>query len=364
MMMARRGLAFLFLSLFGVVLPSKAQLSIDVNMSADKTLSGTTIQSPVFSTSAPGELILAFFSADGPGGGSQTIASVACGGLAWSLASRSNVQPGDSEIWEAFAPAVVSNAVVTGTLGNTRNGWHGMVTVLSFIGVDPSGAKLIGATNSCNASGGAPICTVTTTVAGSRVFGVGHDWDNPVPRTVPAGQTMVHEFVDTSVGDDNWVQSQAQPMLSAGSAAPISDTLPTTDRWDLAVVEVVPASQATSSLVTIGVTGALAFDDGTPVQGTVIVSQILSNGKNSYMLPISSTGTVKGTVTINPAVSPLNLLLDIDAPDGTLIQELNLSGLNPILVMQTAQVQANLVLWKSTDAPKSVRLTVTVQLGS
>jgi hypothetical protein len=41
-------------------------------------------------------------------------------------------------------------------------------------------------------------------------------------------------------GDTYWVQAQNPPTASAGSIVKINDTAPTSDRWNLAAVEIVP----------------------------------------------------------------------------------------------------------------------------
>jgi hypothetical protein len=57
---------------------------------------------------------------------------------------------------------------------------------------------------------------------------------------VGSGQTLVHQVVDTSAGDTFWVQARATAIASAGTIAQINDTAPTADRWNLAIVEIVP----------------------------------------------------------------------------------------------------------------------------
>jgi len=115
--------------------------------------------------------------------------------------------------------------------------------VVTFTGASTtgtSGSGAIGATGTGNASTGAPTASLTTTVANSWVFGVGNDWDNAIARTVPSGQTMVHQDVATSNGDTYWVQSMAAATPVAGTKVTINDTAPTTDRYNMSIVEVLP----------------------------------------------------------------------------------------------------------------------------
>ena len=53
---------------------------------------------------------------------------------------------------------------------------------------------------------------------------------------------MLHEYPDTVNGDDLWAQNVTAPTGVAGSTITVGDTAPTTDRWNLVAVEVVPAA--------------------------------------------------------------------------------------------------------------------------
>ena len=185
---------------------------------------------PAFSTSAPGDLIVAFVGADGPPGGGQT-ATLSGAGLTWTLVKRTNTRAGDAEVWQAIAPATLTNVSVTSTL--SAGTYAQSLTVVAF-----RGASGIGATGTANAASGAPTVNLTTTRAGSWVFVVVNDWDRATARTVGAGQSMVHQWVDTSTGDTYWTQSRTAPTPASGTVVAISDTAPTADRWNLTSVEV------------------------------------------------------------------------------------------------------------------------------
>jgi hypothetical protein len=81
---------------------------------------------------------------------------------------------------------------------------------------------------------------LTTTKTGGFVYGVGNDWDNSIARTLSADQTMVHQWVDTGVGDTFWVQARAGVTGNQGSSVQLTDVSPTGDRWNFAIVEIVP----------------------------------------------------------------------------------------------------------------------------
>ena len=183
-------------------------------------------------TAAPNDLLLAFVSADGPSNQSQT-ATVSGAGLTWTLVRRTNGQSGSAEIWQAVAPSQLVNASVQSVLG--QSGYRQSFTVAVL-----SGASGVGASAGASAASGAPTARIVATAAGSWVFGVGNDYDSATARTLGSGQTMLHQWLETTLGDTYWVQRLATPVGAAGSAVTINDTGPTNDRWNLTVVEVVP----------------------------------------------------------------------------------------------------------------------------
>jgi hypothetical protein len=202
----------------------RAGVTIDQTVHQDGT--GTQTTAP-FSTAVPGEVLVAFVGSDGT---AQTV-NVSGAGLSWSLVKRTNARPGDAEIWEAVAPAALTNVTVTSkqSVGTT---YDQSLTVVAF-----RGASGVGASASANAASGAPTVSLTTTKAGSWVFAEGDDWSNATARTVPAGQTMVHQWVDTGGGDTYWTQSTTAPTASSGTPVTIRDTAPTTDLWNFTAVE-------------------------------------------------------------------------------------------------------------------------------
>jgi hypothetical protein len=69
---------------------------------------------------------------------------------------------------------------------------------------------------------------------------VGNDWDEAVARTLPAGQTLVDQYL-AAVGDTFWVQRQDSATI-AGQRVTISAAAPSGDRWNLAAIEILPAA--------------------------------------------------------------------------------------------------------------------------
>jgi choice-of-anchor C domain-containing protein len=189
---------------------------------------GTTNVTARITTTSPGDLIVAFVAADGLAGTAQR-AKVSGGGLAWTLARRANTRNGTAEAWVARASGALSRAAITSSLNSA--GYGESLTVAAF-----SHASGIGQTASASGRTGAPAASLTA-AAGSLVFGVGNDWTASVPRTLGAGQTLVSQSTD-SAGDTYWVQSRSTLTPAAGTQVTINDTAPTTDMWNLALVEI------------------------------------------------------------------------------------------------------------------------------
>src|SRR5262249_7076243 len=159
---------------------------MDANVSVDG--SGQVTTTP-FSTSAAGELLVAFVSSDGPATGVQ-MSSVTGAGLTWPLSRRAVTEVGDAEVWTATAPTTLSNVAVSATQTNTTNGpYHQSLTVVSFTNA------AIGSTTSGSGSRNPPSLLISGTVSGSLVFAVGFDADQPTPRTLPAGPGVVPPVV-------------------------------------------------------------------------------------------------------------------------------------------------------------------------
>jgi hypothetical protein len=202
-------------------------LTVDKSVKATGTGAATTS----LGTVPAGETLLAFVSSDGARGGGQT-ATVSGSGLTWTRVQRENAQAGDSEVWTAN---VASAATVSVTSTLSQN-YGQQLAVLELSGSGGVGASAVAA-----AASGAPSVSLSAQAAGSLSFAVGNDYDTNTPRTLGAGQTMVAE-TRASSGDDFWVQMTTSAASAAGQTVTLSDTAPTTDRWNLAAVEVVPSN--------------------------------------------------------------------------------------------------------------------------
>jgi hypothetical protein len=119
------------------------------------------------------------------------------------------------------------------TATQTFTAYQMSLTVVAF-----TGASGVGASNIANGASGPQVVPLTTTKAGSLVYGVANDYDAAASRTIGAGQTMVHQRLATAQGDTFWVQSLSAPVASVSSVQ-LNDTAPTTDQWNYAAVEIV-----------------------------------------------------------------------------------------------------------------------------
>ena len=263
-----------------------------VDQSVNQAGIGTVTTAP-FSTAATGETLLAFVGSDGPAGAGQQQVTVSGAGLSWSLVQRENGQSGDSEIWAASAPGQLDNATVTST--PAAAGYSQFLTVLSV-----QNAGGVGATAATSAASGAPSVSLTTKAAGSLSFAVGSDFDNPIGRSIGSGQVLLSQFLDSSAGDAYWVQGSSTVSSAVGQQVTLNDTAPTTDQWNLAAVEVTPASAPPPDTTppTVSITNPASAQT---VSGTVPVAATASDDTGVASVQFFLDGTALGSpVTAAP----------------------------------------------------------------
>lgn len=213
------------------------KVTVDQVVNGTEEKSASPIASPPLTTTASGELVLAFVSADGPTGQRQKITGVTGGGLTWTLASRADMVKGTgtAEVWQAYATTPLKGAVVKAALQDKD--WDGAITVVTFTGAAPK----VGAAGNDGARKGTPSVSLVTTRNGSLIMAAGHDWSHATAETPGPGQTIVTQNLDTRVNDTYWVQ-QTTTIATAGTTVTVGDTAPTDNRWELAAIEVCPAS--------------------------------------------------------------------------------------------------------------------------
>ena len=187
-----------------------------------------------------GELVLALVSISGPHTAAQS-ATVTGAGLTWSRAAYADVantrNGGTAEVWQAFASSVLSAATVTAT--GSLSGYDASITIATFSGAP---APSVGVEAGGASSTGAPTMSVTTSAANSVVWGVGYDRTSATSHTPITGQSMVTQWLDTNDGSTQWAQSTTGPVATKGTIVSFGDSAPTTDAWNVAVVEVRPGT--------------------------------------------------------------------------------------------------------------------------
>lgn len=312
-----------------------AAISIDATTSANASKAAPSVSTPSFSTQAGGELLLAFVATDYISGSSTTVTSISGAGVNWTLVKRTNAQKGTAEIWRAFTATPLSNVTVTAALSQKV---LSSITVVAYGGVDTSGTNgsgAIGATAGASASKGSPSAGLVTTRNGSWVFGVGNDYDNASPRTSDSGQSLVSQYL-TSSGDTYWVQKQNGPTPLAGTAVKIDDTAPTTDRFNVAAVEVLPFAGSTGWMISGTITPA-SLGSGSQIalsQGGITVGTVTADGSGTFAF----TNIPNGSYSITPSKSGVSLSpLSTDAT----VSGANVTGVDFDATAQTASLSGN-----------------------
>lgn len=282
------------LAVFFITAPALGALATDAITSTDRSSESSSISSTAFSTKSGNELLLAFIATDANSSG-ITVTGISGAGVSWALVRRTNSQLGTAEIWRAFAPNVISTGTVTATLSQSV---AASITIVSFSGVDTTGTNgsgAIGITNGNSASSGAPSVSVTTTRNGSWVFGVGNDWDKATGRTPGTNQSLVHQYL-ASVGDTYWVQEQNTPTATGGTQVFINDTAPTTDRYNLSVVEVLPSTTAAGSFSATGtITPSAAGNQAVVTLSGAASGSATADSTGTYTFANLANGTYAAT---------------------------------------------------------------------
>ena len=223
--------------------PVTTPAATDQVSSASHKANGTTITSPALTTKSGNELLLAFVSATGASGQTQKVTKVKGAGLTWSLVSRSDKQPGAAEIWQAHASGKLTNTKITATLAHAG---HGSITITTFTGATAKAAAHAAASGQSKH----PVASILSTAPDSLVWAVGEDASKAASRTPAAGQVVVRKVLDSGAHATYWVQ-RAGVVTAAKTTVKISATTTTSDRWNLAAVEI-RAAVASSTTVSYG----------------------------------------------------------------------------------------------------------------
>ena len=227
----------LLLLLLVLVAPVHAALAIDTIAFGENGAFVNTVTTSAFSTAGSNELLLALIGTDDQAAG-QAVMSVATMGLTWTFVRRTNTQRGDSEVWRAWTTIQLFGITVRATLTQVA---ASAITVVALTGADA--IMPIGAIASGSGLNSAAATSLTTTRAGSLVFGAGSDWSASAFPTPALGQTILHSF--TAAGLTTvWAQQTTQSVATSGSLVRLADTAPTTATYNLTAVEVLASISA------------------------------------------------------------------------------------------------------------------------
>ena len=337
-------------------------LAIDQIVSADNNTLTAAVTTAAFSTSSANEVLLAFVSSGRNATTATTthpvVTSVTGGGLTWVLVQRTNVQPGTSEIWRAFASGPLTNVTVT---ANFSQPVLSSVTVVSFTGADISGTNAsgaIGAVGTGSAATGLPTATLTTTRNGSLVFGVGDDPISGVARKPAANQVIVHQVLCApgvncpEIRDTLWVQQVATPVASSGTSVTVSDTAPATDPYNLSIVEVLPAVAGNAAPVinslspTAGPIGTLVTINGSNFGATKGTSTVTFGGITAIPSVWSAT-QIQAPVPAGVALGPVPVVVTV--PGAGASNAATFTVVTPLTVSAIAAPAANANNWNNTN---------------
>jgi hypothetical protein len=185
---------------------------------------------PALHTASPSEILLAFVSANGPGGAGRQTAAVTGAGLRWELVERANEASGDSEVWMARARNILTQRKITATLSDSA--YDESLTVIGMEGVAAVGSRA-----RASASAGVPHAQLTTNAATSLVFAVGNETDPARASVLPSGWVPLDRSSGALTSNAFWSQYTNQPTGPPGSIVTVDAARPATGGWNLAAVE-------------------------------------------------------------------------------------------------------------------------------
>src|SRR5262249_28359360 len=126
-----------------------------------------------FSTTAAGDVLVAFVASDGPAAQNAQTVTVAGAGLTWTRVRRPALAFGEAEIWPGTASSILTNVTVSSTQSSA--GVHQLLAVIAF-----KGSAGVGASSANSGASVAASTSLATTTANSLVYAVGNDWDSAI----------------------------------------------------------------------------------------------------------------------------------------------------------------------------------------
>jgi hypothetical protein len=112
----------------------------------------------------------------------------------------------------------------------------------------------------------------------------------------------------------------------------------------------------------LGLSGTLSWDDGTPVSGSVTLLQVLGPSSNKTLgaFPVSSAGTVNGSITIDlTQPNPLTFQVILLGPNNANIGSSTFQVIKAMFPATATGINPKIVLWKATATIKTFDLGLT-----
>jgi hypothetical protein len=189
---------------------------------ANLTGSPAKLSSPPIPVDAPGQLLVAYVSADGPPThNAQRVSALTGGGLTWSLVRRADAEFGTAEVWQAVATVAGRIPAITASLA--APGYDGSIVVSTY----SAAARIV---DSAASSGTAPTASIAAIAGtpGDATVTVGHLWSHARTVGIGADQTLTNLMLDTT-DDTTWMQQGS--IATPGAALQID--VGGRDHWNL-----------------------------------------------------------------------------------------------------------------------------------
>src|SRR5262249_17302520 len=125
--------------------------------------------------------------------------------------------------------------VVISSRQSATNNFHQSLTVVAF-----NGAAGLGAVTGASGNSSQTSVFLAPTTVNSLIYGVGIDPEKAITRGMPIGHALLHQWIVSPANSPFWVQALTSPVVDIDMLAIVSNTSPTTDKWNLVAVEIVP----------------------------------------------------------------------------------------------------------------------------
>jgi hypothetical protein len=208
----------------------------DASSPATVTAAASSSALTTASFSPPAGSLLIALASFGPLSGTCTLSVSDSGSHTWTLGKRQNATGvPTSEVWWTYLASAPGSITVTAT--PTNGGAGQLLTVRVLTGCSPTQTGATGST-----SGVTPTVSVTTTQAGSWVYGVlGDNATAQAQLTANANTSVISWFQDTSEVE-TYSSFKGAASTSSPGATTFGFTTGNSDTYEIAAMEVLPAA--------------------------------------------------------------------------------------------------------------------------